>query len=121
MAPKYLTTCAELPANKPAGYPYLLDCSDTTALQGYTFADAIATILYNWKPEALHAFLGLSKDKFIFKVERAAGSTYINFIIRRTSNAVMEGAASTLLLDFLTHPSRLWPISPPSSLAPTTT
>jgi hypothetical protein len=45
MAPKYLTTCAELPANKPAGYPHLLDCSDTTALQDYTFADALADSL----------------------------------------------------------------------------
>ena len=103
MAPKYLTTCAELPANKPAGYPYLLDCSDTTALQDFTFADTMATILYNWKPEALRAFLDLSKDKFVFKIEQAAGSTYIDFIIGRTGNTVVVSAASTFLTFSPTH------------------
>ena len=120
MAPKYLTTCAELPANKPAGHPHLLDCSDTTALQNFTFADAMATILYNWKPEALHAFLDLSKDKFVFKIEQAAGSAYIDFIIGRTGNTVIVSAAYALFLTFSPthHVSGLFH-SP--SLAPTTT
>jgi hypothetical protein len=67
-------------------------------LQDFTFADALATILYNWKPEALHAFLDLSKDKFAFKIEQAAGSTYVDFVIGRTGNTAMVSAAYALLL-----------------------
>ena len=95
MPPKYLTTCAELPANKPAGHPHLLDCSDITALQDFTFADAMATILYNWKPEALRAFLDLSKDEFVFKIEQAVGSTKVDFVIGRTGNIVVVSVLST--------------------------
>jgi hypothetical protein len=121
MAPKYLTTCAELPANKPAGHPHLLDCSDATALQDFTFADAMATILYNWKPEALRAFLDLSKDKFVFKIEQAAGSTYIDFIIGRTGNTVMVSAAYTFFLTFSPTRHASGPFHSSPSLAPTTT
>jgi hypothetical protein len=87
--PAYLDNYPELPADAPLGHSHLIDCSQPTASQDNKLADVIPTILHNWNPDALQAFLYLKKEKFIFKIEQAAGSKQINYVIARTGDTVV--------------------------------
>jgi hypothetical protein len=93
--PAYVDTCPELPADAPPGHSHLIDCSQPTTSKAHNLADIIATILYNWDPDALHAFLYLDKEKFVFKIEQPQGSKQIDYVIARTGNTVVVNSYNT--------------------------
>jgi hypothetical protein len=88
--PAYLDTNPSLPADAPPGHPHLIDCSQPTVNKAHHLPDIVATILYNWNPDALTAFLYLGHDKtFIFKIEQAPSSQQIDYVIARTGSTVV--------------------------------
>jgi hypothetical protein len=103
LPPAYLDTCPELPADASLGHPHLIDCSQPTVSKDHKLADVVAAILYNWNPDALQAFLYLGKERFIFKIEQAAGSKQIDSVIARTGNTVVVSG----LLEHHKHTCRL--------------
>lgn len=76
------TSYTRLPACAPVGHPHVIDedfqeGSDITNLRA---ADGVATLLYNWNPDAFFSFLELSYDYFEF-VGREKDEAYQHLII----------------------------------------
>ncbi|OBZ75639.1 hypothetical protein A0H81_04822 [Grifola frondosa] len=88
---RYSDACTELPASRPVGFPHIINVQgfdEETDKKDLRAADGIATLLYNWKPEALRALLDLNRPRFEFKHK---GSYYLTMIIARHGMVVSFG------------------------------
>ncbi|OCL13071.1 hypothetical protein AOQ84DRAFT_372506 [Glonium stellatum] len=86
----YRSDCERLPEGAPINHMHLLDLSnfdEETDISNLRIADGIATMLYNWNPEALEAFLD-PKNKSFELCSRKIISAFIDFVILRKGNAV---------------------------------
>ena len=77
-----------LPARAPIGFPHLVDLtslSDDYPPSTMTIADLVVSILYNYRPEALTAFLDLERQ-YVHFVRRSP--TAQDFCIARSGKIV---------------------------------
>lgn len=92
MAPiRYLESYPNLPPSAPVGHPHIISTafSESTPKDGLTAADGIATLFFNWKPDALAAFLDVDavpQFEFVRKEERVA---WMNTYVARFGRRVM--------------------------------
>lgn len=91
---EYLDHYAALPADRPVGYPHLINTDkfkEENQRQNLRIADAIVTVLYNWEPEALAAFLDHDLEDFRFQVEDSNIYPH-NFFVQRKGKRVEAGS-----------------------------
>ena len=94
---EYLDHYAALPADRPVGYPHLINTDKYTTdiqRQNLRIADAVVTVLYNWEPEALAAFLDKDLEDFRFQVEDHSDYPH-NFYVHRKGKRVEAGQTVT--------------------------
>lgn len=90
---EYLDNYAALPADRPVGYPHLINMDkyqEHIQRQGLRIADAVVTVLYNWEPEALTAFLDDDLEDFRFQVVDFSDHPQ-NFYVQRKRRRVEAG------------------------------
>ena len=90
----YSDECDLLPSAAPVDHMHIIECSDIneeTNLNSLRLADGIATVLYNWKKEALNAFLDPKITSFELMRSYPKGSSIMSMIISRKRNKVMVG------------------------------
>ena len=90
---EYLDHYAALPTGRPVGYPHLINMDKYTEeiqRQDLRIADAIVTVLYNWEPEALAAFLNDELEDFRFQVEDSKVYPH-SFYVQRKGKRVEAG------------------------------
>ena len=90
----YSDECDLLPSAAPVDHMHIIECSDIneeTNLNLLRLADGIATVLYNWKKEALNAFLDPKITSFELMRSYPKGSSFMSMIISRKHNRVMVG------------------------------
>ena len=90
----YSDECDLLPSAAPVDHMHIIECSDInkeTNLNLLRLADGIATVLYNWKKEALNAFLDPKVTSFELMRSYPKGSSTMSMIISRKRNKVMVG------------------------------
>lgn len=90
---EYLDNYSSLPPDRPVGYPHLINIEkykEENQRQDLRIADAAVTVLYNWEPEALAAFLDEGREDFRFQVEDSKAYPH-NFYIQRKGNRVEAG------------------------------
>ena len=90
----YSDECDLLPSTAPVGHMHIIECSDIneeTNLNLLRLADGIATVLYNWKKEALNAFLDPKITSFELMRSYPKGSSAMSLIISRKRNKVTVG------------------------------
>ena len=61
---RYLDELPALPSSQPEGHPHILDVSSDNCFENnprVKFPDGVATMLFNYNPEALDAFLDLAR------------------------------------------------------------
>ena len=90
----YSDECGLLPSAAPVDHMHIIECSDIneeTNLNSLRLADGIATVLYNWKKEALNAFLDPKITSFELMRSYPKGSSTMSMIISRKRNKVMVG------------------------------
>lgn len=90
---EYLDHYAALPADRPVGYPHLINADkykEEIQRQDLRIADAVVTVLYNWEPEALAAFLNYDLEDFRFQVEDSNVHPH-NFYVQRKGRRVEVG------------------------------
>ena len=93
---EYLDNYAALPSYRPVGFPHLINTEkyyEENQRQDLRVADAVVTVLYNWEPEALAAFLDMDREDFRFRVEDSKVYPH-NFYIQRKYNRVEVGCIS---------------------------
>lgn len=86
----YLDDCPKLPVGAPVGHPHLIDprcVSEDFPQEDITVADIVVTILFKYRPEALHAFLDLSRPHVHF-ISGLWNSSVHNFCIKRDGRTV---------------------------------
>ena len=89
---KYLESYPTLPSSGPVGAAHIIDTSffnEDTKKTNLRAADGIATLLFNWKPEALDAFLDKGKLQFEFSRREPPSTPYMTLIIARVGDRVM--------------------------------
>lgn len=98
---QYLNSCLKFLPTAPTDHPHLIDPAtlDETTDQTYlTAADGIATLLFEWKPEALDSFLNIeSTRKFEFYRREALSSSMYDIFIGRLGKAVMVSVLRCLV------------------------
>lgn len=90
---EYLDHFPALSADRPVGYPHLINMEkykEEIQRQDLRVADAVVTVLYNWEPEALSAFLDDGLEDFRFQVEDSNVYPH-NFYVQRKGNRVEVG------------------------------
>jgi hypothetical protein len=90
----YSDECDLLPSASPVDHMHIIEYSDIneeTNLNSLRLADGIATVLYNWKKEALNAFLDPKITSFELMRSYPKGSSTMSMIISRKRNKVMVG------------------------------
>ena len=83
-----------LPSTAPVDHMHIiehLDIEEETDLNSLRLADGVATVLYNWKEEALNAFLDPKITSFELMRSYPKGSSFMSMIISRKHNRVMVG------------------------------
>ena len=88
---RYLDSYPGLPASAPVGHPHIIgwDGEDTDK-KHLTAADGIATLLFNWKPEALDAFLDVRHKSRYEWYRRAKPNTgVVDLLVARTGNMAL--------------------------------
>ena len=88
MKSMFLDRHPKLPANAPDGHPRILDMNcltDELLRQFIDIPDLVVTILFEWKPEALGAFLDLIRAELHFL---RRGSDHPDFCIQRNGLVV---------------------------------
>lgn len=91
-SPEYINHCA-LPARRPIGYPHLINMDKYKIgirWRRLRIADGVVTVLHNWEPETLAAFLdaGVYDFRFLVKDERKHCG---NFYVEKTGKRVQAG------------------------------
>ncbi len=86
----YENSYPRLPASAPIGHPHIVSAgfhedTDTTNLRA---ADAVATILYKRKPEALQRFLNLEYEIFNFSCNAVNERGLSSLVISRSGREV---------------------------------
>jgi hypothetical protein len=90
---EYLDHYAALPAHRPVGFPHLINIEkykEENQRANLRVADAVVTVLHNWEPEALAAFLDMEREDFRFQVDDSRVYPH-NFYIQRKHNRVEAG------------------------------
>ena len=90
----YSDECDLLPSTAPVDHMHIIEHSDIveeTNLNPLRLADGVATVLYNWKEEALNAFLDPRITSFELMRSYPKGSSFMSMIISRKRNKVMVG------------------------------
>ena len=90
----YSDECDLLPSTAPVDHMHIIEHSDIveeTNFNSLRLADGVATVLYNWKEEALNAFLDPKITSFELMRSYPKGSSSMNMIISRRRNKVMVG------------------------------
>ncbi|KAI9729178.1 MAG: hypothetical protein M1834_007085 [Cirrosporium novae-zelandiae] len=90
---KYLDTCKELPVDAPVGHPHLIDCThfnERVQRANLRLADAVATVLYNWRPEALCMFFDFTQPSFEW-MRKEEDDTVMHTMILRKGRKVLVG------------------------------
>ena len=83
---RFLDSRSDLPPDRPIGYPRLFEhrlSLHQVDLNKLRLVDGIATILHNYDPEILTAFLNLSKPYISFEYRPHSDSGTIWFLERR--------------------------------------
>lgn len=90
---RYLNSYPGLPASAPVGHPHIIGWDNEDTDKGrLTAADGIATLLFNWKPEALDAFLDFRhKPKYEWYRQTKPGSHIMDVLIARSGNVAVCG------------------------------
>lgn len=94
---EYLHHYAALPANRPVGYPHLINTDKYTEyiqLQNLRIADAVVTVLYKWEPEALATFLDDDLEDIRFQVQDHRQDPH-KFYVQRQGKRVEAGQILT--------------------------
>lgn len=91
---KYLDVYPKLPVDAPIGYPHIIDLKsldhDYYDAQNISIADAVATILFNFTPGTLTAFLDLDRPNFLF-IQGGKPGVCLDFCIKRDGRTVEVG------------------------------
>lgn len=90
-----------LPAGRPLNWPHVIntaiDFNEEDAPGNIRLADGIATVLYNYSPHVLAAFLDLTINHFEF-VRKESGQFYCNLAISRKGSEVRVSLLFLLML-----------------------
>ena len=93
MAPiRYLNSYPDLPPSAPVGHPHIISTEfyESTPKDGLTAADGIATLFFNWKPDALAAFLDVDAvPQFEFVRKEEEDSAMMSTHVARFGRRVM--------------------------------
>lgn len=105
---RYLNSYPGLPASAPVGHPHIIGWDNEDTDKGsLTAADGIATLLFNWKPEALDAFLDFRhKPKYEWYRQTKPGSHIMDVLIARSGNVAVVRACRPITfvcVSLLTH------------------
>jgi hypothetical protein len=63
----YTSECDSLPADRPAGYPHILNIdrfNEGTDSEDLRCADGVATFLWKWDPRHCEAFFDMSRPRY---------------------------------------------------------
>lgn len=94
---RYINDFPWLPADAATGCPHIVDCKDWSSTHGedvdttnLRVPDVVATILYNYNPTALRAFLNVYKhDTFKFLRQELPDSAQRSFVIIRRGGLII--------------------------------
>ena len=92
---RFSNDCPALPADRGIGFPHIVipndfdEESDTSSL---TFADGVATFLWNWDRVQFYKFFDMTKDKFEIHYD-APQALIKDMLITRQGRTVMVSVA----------------------------
>lgn len=92
MAPiRYLESYPDLVPSAPVGHPHIIstDFYESTPKDVLTAADGIATLFFNWKPDALAAFLDVDAVPQFEFVRKEKREVMMNTYVARFGRRVM--------------------------------
>ncbi|CZT19137.1 uncharacterized protein RCC_04983 [Ramularia collo-cygni] len=87
----YRDDCPSLPADRPIGFPHIIDLDhyelDDPGYFSPTCADGVATFLYNWNREQFRRFFDLTEESFELRYDAPEGCVN-KMCITRKKNVV---------------------------------
>lgn len=92
---RYSDACPSLPATRGKGYPHYVNTStfsEETDISNLTFADGIATFLWNWDRTRFTRFFDMTKPNF--EISRDAPDGMISCMI--ISSGMLQNCTSTV-------------------------
>ena len=98
---RYLAVHDDLPIDRPIGYPHVIGnkviYEDSEEIDNLRAADGAVTLLYRYDPQALDAFLDLSKKAFVFWRKEPRGSATHHVLIMRRGKTVTVSSNKLIL------------------------
>ena len=94
---RYINDFPGLPADAPPGHPHIVDLRDFhRKWKRLSVVDVTVTILYNYKIDALKAFLDLNRREYMFWHRDDKGENR-DFFVRRTGKTLIVSSIFIVL------------------------